>query len=298
MVTFDPHGSEISDAAGGKTASLKTLGLIALMAKAGLFIPLDPSAGHPTQDSNQLQNSSSSHHDSKDLTGHANMLNGDKATSASATAVAPAGYGFQSNSEIQTGSATNLGDANGSNHHETKQQASNGSVRPLSQEDHRAQAQDHNGNSHALQPRSVSQQQQQQHSGSGSSQGGSDPCQGPSASAVSQQQQHQHQHQQQQQQQQHQQPKLLFFEQVLADVGDAQDLQQSLSTFSGHITRLQAILQDVTPHSMVLLDEVSSSLLQEILQDVTPHSMVLLDEVSNGLLQQLLGHTARVVPYH
>ena len=35
---------------------------------------------------------------------------------------------------------------------------------------------------------------------------------------------------------------------------------------------------------MVLLDEVSNSLLQEILQDVTPHSMVLLDEVSNKLL--------------
>ena len=50
----------------------------------------------------------------------------------------------------------------------------------------------------------------------------------------------------------------MFFDQVLADVGDAQNLQQSLSTFSGHIRRLQGVLQDVTPHSLVLLDEVGT----------------------------------------
>ncbi|KAL0040772.1 hypothetical protein WJX79_005089 [Trebouxia sp. C0005] len=41
-------------------------------------------------------------------------------------------------------------------------------------------------------------------------------------------------------------------------VGDSQNLQQSLSTFSGHIRRVRSILQQATPHSLVLLDEVGS----------------------------------------
>ena len=57
-------------------------------------------------------------------------------------------------------------------------------------------------------------------------------------------------------QQQYQQPRLVFFDKVLADVGDSQNLQQSLSTFSGHIRRVRSILQEATPHSLVLLDEV------------------------------------------
>ena len=57
-------------------------------------------------------------------------------------------------------------------------------------------------------------------------------------------------------QQQQQQPRLVFFDKVLADVGDSQNLQQSLSTFSGHIRRVCSILHEATPHSLVLLDEV------------------------------------------
>lgn len=46
--------------------------------------------------------------------------------------------------------------------------------------------------------------------------------------------------------------------QVLADIGDGQSMQQSLSTFSAHIVRIQRILQAATPRSLVLLDEVGS----------------------------------------
>ena len=67
---------------------------------------------------------------------------------------------------------------------------------------------------------------------------------------------------QQQQSRQQQQPRLVFFDKVLADVGDSQNLQQSLSTFSGHIKRVRSILEEATPHSLVLLDEVSTSLVQ------------------------------------
>lgn len=51
-------------------------------------------------------------------------------------------------------------------------------------------------------------------------------------------------------------PAVAWFDAVLADVGDGQSLQQSLSTFSGHIRRVRAILSALTRRSLVLLDEV------------------------------------------
>ena len=77
----------------------------------------------------------------------------------------------------------------------------------------------------------------------------------PQQQQVQQDTNHQQQEAQQQQQQQ-QQPRLVFFDKVLADVGDSQNLQQSLSTFSGHIRRVGSILAEATPDSLVLLDEV------------------------------------------
>uniref|UniRef100_A0A061RIK4 DNA mismatch repair protein MutS2 n=3 Tax=Tetraselmis sp. GSL018 TaxID=582737 RepID=A0A061RIK4_9CHLO len=53
-------------------------------------------------------------------------------------------------------------------------------------------------------------------------------------------------------------PEVVWFDRILADVGDGQSLQQSLSTFSGHIRRVQAALEAATPQSLVLLDELGS----------------------------------------
>jgi hypothetical protein len=53
-------------------------------------------------------------------------------------------------------------------------------------------------------------------------------------------------------------PRLAWFDRVLADIGDAQSLQQSLSTFGGHVRRLRGVLSAATPGSLVLLDEVGS----------------------------------------
>ncbi len=48
------------------------------------------------------------------------------------------------------------------------------------------------------------------------------------------------------------------FSAVLADVGDAQSLQSSLSTFSGHLTRIRRILKAARPGALVLLDELGT----------------------------------------
>ena len=52
---------------------------------------------------------------------------------------------------------------------------------------------------------------------------------------------------------------LPVFEQVLADIGDNQSIQESLSTFSSHISRIREMALDVTPDSLVLLDELGAA---------------------------------------
>jgi DNA mismatch repair protein MutS2 len=49
------------------------------------------------------------------------------------------------------------------------------------------------------------------------------------------------------------------FSQVLADIGDYQSIQENLSTFSAHVTKIREMALDVTPDSLVLLDELGSA---------------------------------------
>ena len=51
---------------------------------------------------------------------------------------------------------------------------------------------------------------------------------------------------------------IAVFDDIFIDIGDQQSLENSLSTFSGHMKNLSAILNQVKRHTLVLLDEIGS----------------------------------------
>ncbi len=50
-----------------------------------------------------------------------------------------------------------------------------------------------------------------------------------------------------------------WFDRILADIGDAQSISESLSTFSAHVSKLTAILENATDASLAVLDELGTA---------------------------------------
>lgn len=49
-----------------------------------------------------------------------------------------------------------------------------------------------------------------------------------------------------------------FFEDVLSDIGDEQSIEQNLSSFSGHVSKIKGIMESINHRSLVLMDELGS----------------------------------------
>ena len=79
-----------------------------------------------------------------------------------------------------------------------------------------------------------------------------------------------------------------WFDLILADIGDEQSLQQSLSTFSGHIRRIGRVLDAIEPTNPITAAALEEQDLASFLippyspLPVHPSALILLDEVGAG----------------
>ncbi len=55
-----------------------------------------------------------------------------------------------------------------------------------------------------------------------------------------------------------QEAQLPLFSHIFADIGDEQSIQESLSTFSAHVSKLAYIIEHASAHALILLDELGS----------------------------------------
>jgi DNA mismatch repair protein MutS2 len=88
---------------------------------------------------------------------------------------------------------------------------------------------------------------------------------------------------------------------VLADIGDEQDIRESLSTFSAHMANLAAIAAEAGPRTLVLLDEVGvgtdpgegAALAQSVLESLADAEARVIATTHFGLLKEMAEVDAR-----
>lgn len=97
----------------------------------------------------------------------------------------------------------------------------------------------------------------------------------------------------------HPDSKISIFHKVFADIGDFQSIENDLSTFTSHITRIATILQNADSKSLVLMDEIGvgtdpaegSALSISLLEDLTKRGAKTIVTTHHGSLKAFAHET-------
>jgi DNA mismatch repair protein MutS2 len=100
----------------------------------------------------------------------------------------------------------------------------------------------------------------------------------------------------------HPDSRMPIFDEIFADIGDFQSLEQDLSTFSSHLQKLQTILERAGQRSLVLVDEIGvgtdpeegSALAVAVLEELTRRGGITMVTTHHGALKEFAFNTPGV----
>lgn len=100
----------------------------------------------------------------------------------------------------------------------------------------------------------------------------------------------------------HPDSRMPIFEQIFADIGDFQSIEQDLSTFSSHLQKIQTILSSANERSLALVDEIGvgtdpeegSALAVAVLEELTRRGAITIVTTHHGDLKEFASNTPGV----